>query len=1005
MAMHERDRTKTAFTTPFGLYEYVRMPFGVCNGPATFQRLMQVTMSDLIFRILLVYLDDILVFSETFEQHLERLETVLKRLAETGLKVKLQKCAFLQQSVKFLGHQVSAEGVGTDPSKVSAVKNWKVPTTVKELQSFLGFCGYYRRLIRGFSQIAGPLHDLVNKCSGVKKSHQFCGLWTPGCDSSFEQLKEKLTTAPILGFADFTQPFVVETDASQHGLGAVLCQQQGDTKRVIAYASRRLRQAEKNDRNYSSMKLELLALKWAVAEKFRGYLLGSKFIVLTDNNPLCHLKTAKLGAIEQRWVAQLSVFDFEVKYRPGCSNAAADALSRQEFAGELDTDPDSDFDDCIAVCNLIGRGTVLDTDLATKGLECYRVRQIRALESVSVEVSTSQGNTPTLPGYTREELIGFQTSDPTLKCFKTFWDRGRRPSPRERATLSGQVKKLLKQWGYIQQREGLLYRVIRDQRHGEVWQLLVPDCLKEQVLVSVHNNMGHQGIERTVNLLRERCFWVGLCDDVESWVKNCERCILTKMPQPKIHAPVQAFLASRPLEVVAVDFTVLEPASDGRENVLVVTDVFTKFTQAYPTKDQKADTTAKVLLREWFMKYGVPERLHSDQGRNFESEVIAELCKLYGVKKTRTTPYRPQGNAQCERYNRTLHDLLRTLPPEKKRRWPEYLPELVYAYNVTPHSSTGYSPYYLLFGAQPHLPVDALLGRECVSDRKQDWLSVHQERLRQAHEKAREYSEKKAAERIALQNEKVFCPPVDIGQLVLLRHRPLGRNKIQDAWSPVVYRIVDIQGTTHAVEPFEGGPIKRVHRSELRPCAKPLPKPRTKTRLQLSTQPVVEDQTEPPEPAFIVVEEILPPRSVPAPTLPHAAAQSSLPVTALPDGEDSEGPEEGCADVRDFDTGSVNDDVGPDVCDEGRPITWSKARQMPTDISGVVGSKACAPKPAVRKSKRVTAGIHSNPFHFPRSACNAVSVSTDMVSQVLTSLGTALFEKALQGAFESVNVS
>lgn len=622
---------------------------------------------------------------------------------------------------------------------------------------------------------------------------------------SFEQLKDKLTSAPILGFADFTQPFIVETDASQHGLGAVLYQQQDNTKRVIAYASRRLRQAEKNDRNYSSMKLELLALKWAVAEKFRGYLLGSKFVVLTDNNPLCHLKTAKLGAIEQRWVAQLSVFDFEVKYRPGCSNAAADALSRQEFAGEPETDSDADFDNCIGVCNLMRRGTVLDPKLATKGLECCRVRQIRAVESVSDE-NTKQGNTPTLPGYTREELVGFQASDPTLKEFRTFWDRGRKPSSKERAALSTPVKKLLKQWNFLQLRKDLLYRVIKDPCHGEVWQLMVPVGLKDQVLECVHNNMGHQGIERTVNLLRGRCFWVGLYEDVESWVKNCERCILTKMPQPKIQAPVQAFLASRPLEVVAIDFTVLEAASDGRENVLVVTDVFTKFTQAYPTRDQKADTTAKVLLREWFMKYGVPERLHSDQGRNFESEVIAELCKLYGVKKTRTTPYRPQGNAQCERYNRTLHDLLRTLPPEKKRRWPEHLPELVYAYNVTPHSTTGYSPFYLLFGVQPHLPVDAVLGRECRADHKQDWLSVHQERLRQAHERAREYSEQKAAERVALQNEKVYCPPIGMGQLVFLRHRPLGRNKIQDAWSPTVYRVVDIQGTTHAVEPLEGGP-------------------------------------------------------------------------------------------------------------------------------------------------------------------------------------------------------
>lgn len=1005
VAMHERDRAKTAFTTPFGLFEYVRMPFGVCNGPATFQRLMQATMSDLIFQILLVYLDDILVFSETFEQHLERLETVFRRLAETGLKIKLQKCAFLQQSVKFLGHHVSAEGVGTDPSKISAVKDWRVPNTVKELQSFLGFCSYYRRFICGFSQIAGPLHDLVNKCSGVQKSngsrYLVSAMWTPECDSSFKQLKEKLITAPILGFADFTQPFIVETDASQHGLGAVLYQQQEGTKRVIAYASRRLRQAEKNDRNYSSMKLELLALKWAVTEKFRGYLLGSKFVVFTDNNPLCHLKTAKLGAIEQRWVAQLSVFDFEVKYRPGRSNVAADALSRQEFAGEPETDPDSDLDNCIAVCNVIERGTVLDTHLVTKGLECCKVRQIRA---VSDDISTRQGNTPTLPGYTRDELISFQASDPTLREFCVFWARRRKPNHKERAALSKQVRKLLKQWNYVQQKEGLLYRVISDPRHGEVWQLLVPCCLKDQVLESVHNGMGHQGIERTVNLLRERCFWPGLCEDVEHWVKNCERCILTKMPQPKIHAPVQAFLASRPLEVVAVDFTVLEPASDGRENVLVVTDVFTKFTQAYPTRDQKAETTAKVLLREWFMKYGIPERLHSDQGRNFESDIIAELCKLYGVKKTRTTPYRPQGNAQCERYNRTLHDLLRTLPPEKKRRWPEHLPELVYAYNVTPHSSTGYSPYYLLFGVQPRLPVDALLGRECETDMKQDWLIVHQERLRQAHERAREYSEQKAAERISLQNEKVYCPPVAVGQLVLLRHRPVGRNKIQDAWNPNIFRVVDIRGTTHTVEPIEGGPIKRVHRSELRLCAKPVPKPRTKTRAQTRAQTEPQDVPESLEPDFVVVEEILPSVPVPNPELIHVVERVELPVSAHPHDHDSDGPEENCVNMQnnDMETKSVHSGTFPD--NSGLFVAENRDRCTSTDLGHRGGNGAYAPTPAVRKSARGTAGLHSNPFHLPKSTCNAVSVSTDMVSQVLTSLGAVLFEKALQGAFETARV-
>ena len=179
--------------------------------------------------------------------------------------------------------------------------------------------------------------------------------------------------------------------------------------------------------------------------------------------------------------------------------------------------------------------------------------------------------------------------------------------------------------------------------------------------------------------------------------------------QPKDTSKMGHLLATRPLETIAIDFTILEPASDGKENVLVITDVFTKFTQAIPTRDQRATTVADVLQREWFVRYGVPRRIHSDQGRNFESALIHELCELYNITKSHTTAYDPQGNAQCERFNSTMHGLLRSLSPEQKRQWPELLPELVQAYNSTPHASTGFSPHFLLFGEEPQLPVDALL--------------------------------------------------------------------------------------------------------------------------------------------------------------------------------------------------------------------------------------------------------------------------------------------------------
>uniref|UniRef100_A0A3B1KCR2 Gypsy retrotransposon integrase-like protein 1 n=1 Tax=Astyanax mexicanus TaxID=7994 RepID=A0A3B1KCR2_ASTMX len=483
--------------------------------------------------------------------------------------------------------------------------------------------------------------------------------------------------------------------------------------------------------------------------------------------------------------------------------------------------------------------------------------------------------------------------------------------------------------------------------------------------------MGHQGIERTVQLLKPRCFWVGMYDDVEQWVKKCQRCVLSKMPQPKIHPPMQSFLATRPLEVIAVDFTLLEPATDGRENVLVITDVCTKFTQAFATRDQKADTTAKILLKEWFMKYGVHERLHSDQGRNFESELIAELCKLYGVKKSRTTPHHPTGNAQCERFNRTLHDLLRSLPPDKKCRWPEHLSEVVYPYNVTPHATTGYSPYLLLFGIDPHLPIDALLGQTAEVSAKADWLAAHQRRLKEAHARAKEYSEQKAAERIAFQNDKTYCPPVGVGQTVYLRNRPQGRNKIQDAWQSIPYRVVDIQGTTYSVEPVEGGPMKRVNRVDIRPFVfTPIPTPRKKSNLPRSETTTVNDTELDPGciEEGVVLEEMCVPR-----------LQIEMDRHAVPSNDRTE-------------SSPTSVEVGPE------------AETVESDTGSNLEVHSL-PVPSPRRSKITNAGHHSNPHHEPRSILESVPLDSVTVSQILSSLGTAFFREAVKEVKKSYEVT
>lgn len=329
VAVEEEDQEKTAVTTPFGLFQWTRMPFGLCNAPATFQRLMESVLGDLAFDVLLVYLDDILVFSKDFHSHLEKLDLVLRRLRDHGLKLNPKKYFLLRPEVKCLGHVVSAAGIQVDMEKFSVLQNWPIPSSVREVRQVIGFMSYYRRFIPNFTQVARLLHALMSRARrGDRRAQQQSIFWSEECQMAFDKLRACLMAPLVLAYPDFKFPFIVTMDGSHQGLRAVLSQRQGGVERVIAYASRGLRGAERNDSNYSAFKLELLALKWAITETFRDLLMYAKFTVVTDHNPLRHLETANLGAVEQRWVAQLAEFHFEIHYKPGKLNRNADALSR-----------------------------------------------------------------------------------------------------------------------------------------------------------------------------------------------------------------------------------------------------------------------------------------------------------------------------------------------------------------------------------------------------------------------------------------------------------------------------------------------------------------------------------------------------------------------------------------------------------------------------------------------------------------------------------------------------
>lgn len=850
--MNESDKHKTAFVCPFGFWEFNRMPQGVTNAPSTFQRLMEKCMSDIHLKEVLVFLDDLIVFSNTLEEHETRLIHVLSRLEEYGLKLSPDKCKFFQTSVCYLGHIVSSDGVKTDPEKVQALKTWPRPQTLKELQSFLGFSGYYRRFVKDYSRIVKPLTNLtagypprrkgvkVNLSDGkyLSPKEPFGERWDAECQQAFEAIIHKLTSSPVLGYADPKLPYVLHTDASTTGLGAALYQEQEGHLRVIAYASRGLSCSEAR---YPAHKLEFLALKWAITEKFHDYLYGNSFTVVTDNNPLTYLlTTAKLDAASYRWLAALSTFTFDIKYRAGKQNVDADGLSRRHH-GTLENDAASQEESQRIECftsqllTSIGKFELMTPEIVAATCQRHNVRHVPELspfygyvESLAIQTDAipavyedeSQDGASTVPKYSESDLRKLQRADPVLDRVIKLLESNNLPA--DHTADSPEERSILREWKRLQLKSGILYRT-RECEGQTLFQLVLPDAVRPIALRNLHDEMGHLGIERTLELTRSRFYWPKMAADVEKKVKTCERCVRRKT-QPDKAAPLVNIQTTRPMELVCMDFLSLEPDSHNTKDILVITDHFTKYAVAIPTRDQKASTVAKTLWEHFLVHYGFPERLHSDQGRDFESHTIKELCALAGIRKVRTSPYHPRGNP-VERYNRTLLSMLGTLQAKEKTQWRDHVKPLTHAYNCTRNDVTGFSPYELMFGRQPRLPLDLAFGLP-VKGKEPTSHSQYVRNLRShlegSYQVAIENSRKVAEKNKRRFDKVVRESTLAVGARVLVRNlRPRNKHKLADRWESTVYVVTKQMGDlpVYSVRPEkEEGPSRTLHRDLLLPC-------------------------------------------------------------------------------------------------------------------------------------------------------------------------------------------
>lgn len=636
LPVNPEDCYKTAFCPGpgMGLFQFQRMPFGLTGAPSSFQRLMNQIFRGLPF--VTTYVDDILIHSADKNQHLHHLREVLSRLRQANLTLRGRKCQICMSEVPYLGHVFSGKGMSPDKQKVSAVEEWPTPQNVAEVRKFLGLASYYRRYILHFSDIAKPLHQLTQKDAKF--------VWSSEHTNAFSILKKKLVQAPILAYPQFKKGsphFVLQTDASSVGLGAVL-EQNGH---VIAYASRSLNKAEQQ---YSVIQKECLAAVFAM-KQFRHYLLGRPFHLLTDHCPLQWLSSQKMEGLLCRWALAMQEYDFTIKYRKGCLNANADALSR-----------------------------------------CIHPPISAATTKVSTDVF-------------KANLKAAQQEDPVIRQIFTALQTSQKPTPRK--WRRPPLLRFRQLWTQLIIVDGVVCRKYSPgPLRNTVTVPVIPSCMQQQLLHQCHDSpaAGHQGVDKTMEHLRGEGYWVNMHQHVERYCRECTKCQKSKLPQPS-RAPLTSIPIGKPWQMVAIDILTVPLSSNGNKYLLVVQDYFTKWADAIPLPNQSASTITSALIK-LFSTMGMPDIVHSDQGRNFESEILKQCLEAFGISKSHTTAYHPEGDGMVERFNRSLLQLLRSYT-DVQSNWEEHLPLALYAYRTAIHASTGASPYTLMFGRQPHSAV------------------------------------------------------------------------------------------------------------------------------------------------------------------------------------------------------------------------------------------------------------------------------------------------------------
>ena len=717
----EQDKDLTTFVTPGGgLYRYKFMPFGLANAGACWSRFIDDAMVGLRWQVAMVYADDILIYSKgtTVEGHIDHLEQVFDRLQKYGITVKGAKVRLGLKELPYLGQIISTKGCRPDPAKTKAISEIPFPENIGQLRRLVGMFAHYKKFIPNYSAIAAPLYAMTKKNNQIKRNSNNKVVLTPEQTTSFETLKRCLVQAPImLQFPKWGCPYEVHCDASEIGMAAILLQVIDGKEAVLQYASQSFTPTETR---YSSYEKECLALVWSV-ETFVHHLKIGQFKIKSDCKSLAWLDTKEHSSRIADWVGWLNQFDYKIEYRPGKLSQNVDGMTRQPREGDKPTSFGVLQDKALKVDSTTHFKLVAVLTRHGAKNKYFETEEEKFPSPALDLLDEKQGDEREIVKSTEPSIDKHAKPDEDKTSFfncrldKEGWDRKdwveEQAADKNLAQFFNQTKEDTSKDFII--KDGLLLQIPRRftvQKEGYNEKIVVPESLKAFV-IGCHHNLplhGHQGRKRTAHMISARYYWRGMSKDIRKWIQACSGCSKRKMPRPTHAGFTEIAQSIKPWQTVGIDIVGDLPVTkQGNKWILTMVDHFSRWPIGVAIPNRESATIARAVFDNLITMHGSPEKIISDQGKEFISKGMQELCKRWGIRKITTGGYNPTGNAACERFHKYLNASITILrSKDKPTDWDTYLQAVLFSYRVSVNDATGYSPYYLVNGRLPTVPLD-----------------------------------------------------------------------------------------------------------------------------------------------------------------------------------------------------------------------------------------------------------------------------------------------------------